>query len=58
MNAPTSVFALGRMRHLDLLALYFQVTGPVGHGSEPVDKIGQAGPGYLVEAILQARPPA
>ena len=51
---PTSVFDLGRMRHLDLLAAYFQAAWP-GRGGNDVDPMGRASTGILVSAILQAR---
>ena len=50
---PTSVFQLGRMRQIDLLAAYFEVCGG-HHGSSHVDPMGQASPGALVKAILAA----
>jgi hypothetical protein len=44
--------ALGRMRHLDLLALYFQIRGDGDHGNSKVDPMGRASTGALVRAIL------
>jgi hypothetical protein len=51
---PTSVFQLGRMRHLDLLAAYFLVAWP-GRGGNDVDPMGRPSTGTLVKAVLAAQ---
>jgi hypothetical protein len=52
---PTSVFDLGRMRHLDLLALWHQLH-PDGHHGHDCDPMGRARKGYLIAAILRGTP--
>jgi hypothetical protein len=55
MNAPTSVFQLGRMRHLDLLALWHQLH-PDSHQRDAL-AVARLSAGQLATTILQGRPP-
>ena len=48
---PTSVFDLGRMRHLDLLALWFTLHPQESRGNT-ADPVGRLTTGHLVKAIL------
>jgi len=48
-----SVFDLGRLRHLDLLAAYFELN-PDGHKHNDL-VMGAASTGTLVKAIVAAR---
>jgi hypothetical protein len=52
MKAPTSVFQLGRMRYLDLLALYFQLYPATERGPGTPDPMDRAGTSALIRAIL------
>jgi hypothetical protein len=47
----TDVFELGRMRHLDLLALYWRLRGDSDGAASAT--IAQASPGNLVRLILE-----
>ena len=48
---PTSVFALGQMRHLDLLTLWCRLN-PDGHHGTAGDLMGRASKESLIAAIL------
>jgi hypothetical protein len=56
MTAPTSVFQLGRMRHLDLLALWHELNpgNAYSHGECLIAGVSKE---HLVAAILATRPP-
>ena len=53
MKPPTSVFDLGRMRHLDLLAIWHQLH-PVGQEHDGL-QAARMSKDWLVTAITRAR---
>lgn len=55
---PTSPFALGRMRHLDLLALYYQAFPELRGGSSQLERAGRMSKEWLATQIIRARVPA
>lgn len=54
---PTSVFDLGRMRQIDLLALYFRLN-PDTHEGVNARGMGRAPAWQLIGAITAPPPPA
>lgn len=57
MKPPTSVFQLGRMRHVDLLALWFQLHPSASHGRGHEDaRIAAMATSQLAAAILNGAP--
>ncbi len=56
VKPPTSVFALGRMRHLDLLALWF-LMNPRGRGCSAEDLAAAQMPKDALAALIRNSAP-